>query len=621
MKIIITSVHNTPEITALIKEGIPTGTPHLPIISFKQKKIKYANKYFSILIKNLTFEQELTFIHETYGAFYSDDYTNANYLPNHFNCSWSIKLKPSMSNGLQMNNSWYSPTQRKTAEAFIQHIRPKTVVFFGASGFGKEVLALLQCNADIKTDVHIYGQYVYPFNYAFKNTDSFDDDLNYFKFKYLRLDTTIANLAPESKNHNIYLHNYNIYDALVHMLNNQIIPDYIYFKKYNGLRSEKDIINIIKKILFINPRVVINMLLYSKNRSALKDIVFKEFKIIFIPSLKQKHLLKNISPKYPANRSYIITNINLADFKNLPPLSNFSKYPNITNEINSGMHINKFRFKKMQKYDLIIENYSGINNSIKEELYYRDYKTIFFETYDRYKTDLDLLQSFIKNDYIMKIRLLNIINMGLLYFPLESSINIPECIFIHKLIKAHCTSETFIIELGCAYGMSGMIIANCMKQNNISGTFISIDPNQRSEWHGVGEYNIKHIIEDIISIKYNLIQEYSTALSKYSDVDVVFIDGAHDFINVYHDIKTADKVLNIGGIMILDDVLHEGVAEAMALFFGQNYDKYNKIFFNDKDKIIKINYAHIKGNYTNIKGNYADKFRNPRTMSAFIKLY
>jgi predicted O-methyltransferase YrrM len=68
------------------------------------------------------------------------------------------------------------------------------------------------------------------------------------------------------------------------------------------------------------------------------------------------------------------------------------------------------------------------------------------------------------------------------------------------------------------------------------------------------------------------VQKYSTWLSTYpmAHFDIIFIDGAHDFFTVYHDIITADNKLCVGGVIILDDVLHKEVGDAVRKFFEGN---------------------------------------------------
>lgn len=627
MKLIIISQINTPEITSLLSDGIKTGTPHLPTISFTKKTI--TSIVPGIVLPEFSFEQNLYRVNNAFGGYYSDDFIPIKAEPCSINYSIELPCKIGTGKDEMMLNSWYSPTMRKTCEAFLQikalyprKNKQKTLVFLGASGFGKEVIAALQLNISEKVSVHVFDNFLYPLCYSHKDNMSFTDDLNFFKFKYLRLNTTIANLNRyANKKTKIMLHKMNIYEMITYIKWNNVIPDYLYIKKFIGLVNDTDIVNILDYLLELNPQIIIILSLYSigNTRHAIKDIIFKKYKTIFIPKIDTNNVIAHISPKYPANRCYVITNIRYSHNTIWPePKSNFSEFPNISDVITPDMKVHKFRLKKILNYDINLKiNPISKNRNAETIFEYRELKTIFFETYDRWKQDLDLLQSFIKNNYIMSIRLMNMIQIGALWYPLESSINIPECIFIHKIISQYfrtITGKCIIIEIGCAYGMSGMIIANaCCKDPTHEFEIISIDPNQRTEWHGVGEYNIKKVISGHHHINYRLNENFSTALIGYPKANIIFIDGSHEYMIVYHDIMTADKIVIPYGIIILDDVLHDGVAQALTLFMQSDLgNKYVKICFDDKDKIMIDNKKSVKSDKKSHK--------NPKTMSAYMRI-
>jgi len=71
------------------------------------------------------------------------------------------------------------------------------------------------------------------------------------------------------------------------------------------------------------------------------------------------------------------------------------------------------------------------------------------------------------------------------------------------------------------------------------------------------------------------------------------------------DINNTKRILKVGGIMILDDILHKGVREAITEVL--KYDKnYAQIFVKYKHKKKRTSHSHDK--------------LNPATMSAYIKL-
>ena len=77
-------------------------------------------------------------------------------------------------------------------------------------------------------------------------------------------------------------------------------------------------------------------------------------------------------------------------------------------------------------------------------------------------------------------------------------------------------------------------------------------------------------------LKINLIEKYSTDAMKQLNkkYDISFIDGSHDGKIVIEDIKNSDRILRINGLIIIDDVLHKGVKDAILEFFVKNNNYY-----------------------------------------------
>ena len=60
--------------------------------------------------------------------------------------------------------------------------------------------------------------------------------------------------------------------------------------------------------------------------------------------------------------------------------------------------------------------------------------------------------------------------------------------------------------------------------------------------------------------------------------DFVFIDGWHTFDYTLIDFFYADKLIREGGIIIIDDALHRGVAKFVK-YMDTNYKFYKKLKF------------------------------------------
>jgi len=235
---------------------------------------------------------------------------------------------------------------------------------------------------------------------------------------------------------------------------------------------------------------------------------------------------------------------------------------------------------------------------------------------EKYKRELDLLNKYIKNDYIYDIILnYRTIRDGEI-IKLSANINVYEMVFLANLLRANNSKN--VLEIGCANGVSGMVIMNQLIKNG-GGSLISVDPNQFFQWYNVGKYNINKIIENNenknISVTHEIIENTSDhVLSNFVKTgkrfDAIFIDGSHGFKDVIIDIFCSIKILKKGGLMILDDVLHTGVKLVVDELV--NFRNLKKVeIAKDAIKITNSNY-HYK---TKEKSH-----RNPPTMYAYMKI-
>ena len=126
-----------------------------------------------------------------------------------------------------------------------------------------------------------------------------------------------------------------------------------------------------------------------------------------------------------------------------------------------------------------------------------------------------------------------------------------------ELLRILCRKFNAVntLEIGFAYGFSTVWILDALRfQPNSS--HIAIDPFQRVMWGGVG-------IASTNSLNYKKnfqwIEDYSIlALSNFikqgKSFDLIFIDGNHRFDDVMVDFYLSDLVLEIGGLLIFDDM-------------------------------------------------------------------
>lgn len=242
--------------------------------------------------------------------------------------------------------------------------------------------------------------------------------------------------------------------------------------------------------------------------------------------------------------------------------------------------------------------------------------------YEKYKIELDGVKKYVNNDYIYKI----FYNYGFIlenkFIPLNSNINIYEACFISMLVDIYIkkykdNGKLNILEIGLAYGTSSLILMNKLLKYKKSKSYDIIDMNQTKQWKSIGLKNIIAFLKyENNNLDYKLYEDSSVIIlpkmrKKY---DIIFIDGSHDEKIVIQDIMNSDKKLIINGLMIIDDVLHYGVKNAILQFFSNNKNYIKIIVSEDGTSFIEEKKLYNK---MAIKKS----FFNPNTMFCFQKIF
>jgi predicted O-methyltransferase YrrM len=154
--------------------------------------------------------------------------------------------------------------------------------------------------------------------------------------------------------------------------------------------------------------------------------------------------------------------------------------------------------------------------------------------------------------------------------PLHSSVLKEEVDFISAIIKEHRLHRA--VEVGCAMGISSLAIADAIGAVGAASHYI-IDPNQKSQWKNIGIANLKRAGFR----NFNLIEDYSEfalpALAKEGvKVDFGFIDGWHTFDHTLIDFFYINRMLEIGGVIVIDDVQMPAVNKVLRYIY--NYPCY-----------------------------------------------
>ena len=112
------------------------------------------------------------------------------------------------------------------------------------------------------------------------------------------------------------------------------------------------------------------------------------------------------------------------------------------------------------------------------------------------------------------------------------------------------------LEVGLAYGMSTLYILEALEENG-GQKLIGMDPAQHDGyWRGGGLHNIRRAgYGHLYEFHENTSQQILPKLAGEGQrIDFAFIDGWHTFDHALVDFFYIDQMLNIGGIVVFDDV-------------------------------------------------------------------
>jgi predicted O-methyltransferase YrrM len=125
------------------------------------------------------------------------------------------------------------------------------------------------------------------------------------------------------------------------------------------------------------------------------------------------------------------------------------------------------------------------------------------------------------------------------------------------------------LEIGLAFGFSTLYFGAALAKNE-TGCHIAIDPFQHSHWHDIGLQQMRTTQLPMTFID-------ATATDALADLqgktfDYVFIDGNHCFDDVLCDFTNYARLLNINGLILLDDMWMPSVQTAVAFIKTNRLD-------------------------------------------------
>jgi predicted O-methyltransferase YrrM len=120
------------------------------------------------------------------------------------------------------------------------------------------------------------------------------------------------------------------------------------------------------------------------------------------------------------------------------------------------------------------------------------------------------------------------------------------------------------LETGMAYGLSTLAICG-VHEHRDEGEHIAIDPHQSSDWQGIGRLNLDRAG---LSHRARVIESRSDeALPRLREegvrIDFALIDGLHLFDAALVDFFHADRMLDVGGVVVFHDTWMPAIAQTV----------------------------------------------------------
>ena len=142
---------------------------------------------------------------------------------------------------------------------------------------------------------------------------------------------------------------------------------------------------------------------------------------------------------------------------------------------------------------------------------------------------------------------------GNLIDPSLASVSYERGMLLCELVQREKFENT--LEIGMAYGLSTLFICQAHHDKG-AGRHTAIDPNQDTVFKSVGLLNIKraglnNIFRFFQAPSYEILPQLCTAGEHF---DFAFVDGMHLFDYVLVDFFYIDKLLTVGGYIVLDDL-------------------------------------------------------------------
>ena len=135
---------------------------------------------------------------------------------------------------------------------------------------------------------------------------------------------------------------------------------------------------------------------------------------------------------------------------------------------------------------------------------------------------------------------------------------------LHRFVAARQPRE--VLEVGLGQGVSSVAILTALEH----GRLTSIDPIQTRSWKGAG---VAEIASLGLADRHRFIEDYDyfalpQLLRAGEHFDLAYLDGWHTFDYTLLDLFYADKLLDVGGVLVVNDCGWAAVDAAVRAFLA-----------------------------------------------------
>jgi predicted O-methyltransferase YrrM len=139
--------------------------------------------------------------------------------------------------------------------------------------------------------------------------------------------------------------------------------------------------------------------------------------------------------------------------------------------------------------------------------------------------------------------------------PINSETSQVQCEFLQELILANGYNRS--IEIGFAYGMSALAIAEAISKNG--GSHLVIDKFEHSHWQGAGLDLLKRAGYEVEFHEHFCYTVLPKLLEQGRRFDFAYIDSTKQMDWLLVDFFFLDKLLEVNGMIVFDDVMFPGI--------------------------------------------------------------